>query len=199
MATITKNLTTDFGGSINLLKLRDEINANVVITTICNAVTVDYGPGDVKIEMAGALSAPEMTELNDVVMVGHDSTPSVLASGDLENIHIGDSGSHYFQTTSATYVEVRHFIHNPNKKVKEIIVNAWVDAGSGGCVRLATCTTDMTIAEITGMSTTNDDMISAFGTLSNLPTMEKTKLKIEIKNTDGNATRISDLGTIYSK
>ena len=72
MSTQTRSLSGDFGGVINADNLKAEINANVVITTNCLGINID---GDVvDIVFAGVPSGPEITELDTVVIPGHDNT-----------------------------------------------------------------------------------------------------------------------------
>lgn len=71
MTTITKSLAADFGGTIAPGRLRDEINANQIITIHCAGVTVT---GDVvSISFLAPLSTSELAEL-DIVIYSHDGT-----------------------------------------------------------------------------------------------------------------------------
>ncbi len=69
--TYTKSLVSDFGGNLNTVQLRIEINNDVSISPTCLAV-INIAD-DVDIIFDSALSGPEQTNL-DTVISSHDST-----------------------------------------------------------------------------------------------------------------------------
>lgn len=65
-------------------QLCDEINANITITTVCESVRIDNGT-DVSIFFAASPSAPELTELDTVVLPNHVCDDDAVGSeSDLE-------------------------------------------------------------------------------------------------------------------
>ena len=71
MTTIVKNLSSDFGGSIRLHILNQEIDNDEIITTTLTGILVDSG--NVSIIFAGTLSGAEITQL-DILITAHDGT-----------------------------------------------------------------------------------------------------------------------------
>jgi hypothetical protein len=122
------------------------------------------------------------------------SNPSEIGGGAASMVmSFASGGIKHVETGATTYKSLAHFIYGGSDDIGAIVnfnINAWVTNNSTCCVRFYDLTNNAVIAEVTNITSLNENNIRTMGTITNLPTQPAV---IEIqgqKATGGGASKL---------
>ena len=194
MATYTYSLASDFGGSIKEHQFHEEVDGESGITS-GTLVGINLSGDVVDIIFDGSLSGGEQTTLDGLVS---SHTPD--NSKPREKFFIATPNR--VSTKSTNYQKLGTFKYGGSKKLGTIdyidIISYKEESPTSYSVRIHDRTNDQQIAEVTGLTNTEEEDID-MGTISNVPT-DPAVLEVHAKRVgaNGNSRKIYvDSVTIY--